>query len=142
MIIESERRAIVETLLRYCTAVDTGAHDLLADVFLPNARVDFTGAKGPVLSGAEVAAWLTERMDTFVVLQHFVSNVQVSLEDDEVRAKSYILAVHGWKDEDGAMRFFDLGGEYVDRLIETATGWRIAERTLVTRFVRGDVPQL
>ena len=41
MILESERRAIVDTLIRYCTAIDTGAWTLLSDVFLPNARVDW-----------------------------------------------------------------------------------------------------
>ena len=35
MILESERRAIVDTLIRYCTAIDTGAWELLGDVFLP-----------------------------------------------------------------------------------------------------------
>lgn len=142
MIVESERRAIVQTLFRYCTAVDTGSFDLLADVFLPNARIDFTAVKGPILSGVDIADWLTERLRRFVVLQHFTSNVRVSVEDDAVRASSYVLAVHGWKDDEGAMRFFDLGGEYLDRLTEAATGWRIAERTLATRWVRGDVPGL
>ncbi|MEM9727199.1 MAG: nuclear transport factor 2 family protein [Myxococcota bacterium] len=140
MILESERRAIVDTLLRYCTAIDTRAFDLVADVFLPNARVDFTDAKGPVTSGADLAAWLTRRMSRFKVLQHYLSNVQVEVEDDDVQATSYILAVHGWKDDDGKMRFFDIGGHYADRFVATATGWRIAERTLQVRWVRGDVP--
>jgi hypothetical protein len=141
MILESERRAIVETLVRYCTAIDTGAWKLLGDVFLPNARVDYTGAGGPVLSGAEAPSWLEEKMARFEVLQHFVSNVRVVQGDDEVRSTAYVFAVHGYKDDDGKMRFFDLGGEYNDRLLETSAGWRISERVLKTRWVRGDVPR-
>ena len=113
MILESERRAVVETLLRYCTAIDTRNWELLGDVFLPNARVDYSGAGGPVLSGAEAGPWLENRMSEFKVLQHFMSNIHVRQEGDEVRATAYVLAVHGHEDE-GTMRFFDLGGEYQD----------------------------
>ncbi|UCF46019.1 MAG: nuclear transport factor 2 family protein [Myxococcales bacterium] len=141
MILESERRAIVATLVRYCTAIDTGAWQLLGDVFLPNARVDYTGAGGPVLSGAETASWLEEKMARYVVLQHFVTNVDIVQDGDEVRSTAYVLAVHGYKDDDGDMRFFDLGGEYNDRLLETSAGWRISERVLNMRWVRGDVPR-
>ena len=140
MILESERRAIVDTLIRYCTAIDTGAWELLADVFLPNARVDYRAAGGPVLSGAEAASWLEENMARFHVLQHFLSNVRVAQDGNEVRSTAYVLAVHGFKDEDGTMRFFDLGGEYSDRLVETSAGWRISERILRTRWLRGDIP--
>ena len=141
MILESEHRAIVETLVRYCTALDTGAWKLLGDVFLPNARVDYTGAGGRVLSGAEAAHWLEEEMARFKVLQHFVSNVRVAQDGDEVRSNAYVLAVHGYEGDDGEMRFFDVGGEYNDRLVETSAGWRISERVQTTRWVRGDVPQ-
>ena len=141
MILDSERRAIVETLVRYCTALDTGAWDLLGDVFLPNARVDYTGADGPVLSGAEAARWLKEKMAPFKVLQHFVSNVRVAQDGDEVRSTAYVLAVHGYEGDGGEMRFFDLGGEYNDRLVETAAGWRISERVLTAHWVRGDIPK-
>jgi len=141
MILESEHRAIVATLVRYCTAIDTGAWKLLGDVFLPNARVDYRGAGGPVLSGAEAAAWLETELARFKVLQHFVSNVRVTQDGDEVRSAAYVLAVHGYKDEGGEMRFFDLGGEYADRLVQTSAGWRISERILSTRWVRGHVPQ-
>jgi hypothetical protein len=141
MILESERRSVVETLLRYCTAIDEGKWSLLADVFLPNARVDYTGVGGPVLSGAEAAGWLETKMADFKVLQHFMSNIQVRHEGEEVRSTAYVLAVHGYEDEAGKMLFFDLGGEYQDRLVETAAGWRIAERSLTTKWVRGDLPK-
>jgi hypothetical protein len=140
MILESERRAIVETIVRYCTAIDTGAWELIGDVFLPNARVDYRGAGGPLLSGAETADWLREHMANFEILQHFISNVRVTQDGDEVRSAAYVHAVHGYKGNDGSMRFFDLGGEYKDRLIETSAGWRISERVLSTKWLRGDLP--
>lgn len=140
MILESERRAIVDTLVRYCTAIDTGAWQLLGDVFLPNARVDYRGAGGPVLSGADTVGWLEENMAQFKILQHFVSNLQVAQEGDEVRSVAYVHAVHGYLGVDGNMRFFDLGGDYGDRWLQTSAGWRISERVLTTKWLRGDVP--
>jgi len=141
MILESERRSIVDTLLRYCTAIDTGDWSLLGDVFLPNARVDYRGAGGPVLSGADAAPWLEEKMSRLSTLQHFVSNVRVSQDGEEVRSSAYVLAVHGYEGAEGETLFFELGGEYQDRLVETSAGWRISERVLVTRWLRGDVPK-
>jgi hypothetical protein len=140
MILESERRAIVETLVRYCTAIDTGAWTLLGDVFLPNARVDYRGAGGPLLSGAETAGWLEKNMAQFKILQHFLSNVHVAQDGDEVRSVAYVHAVHGYPGQDGNMRFFDLGGIYNDRLVQTSAGWRISERVLTTKWLRGDAP--
>lgn len=141
MIVEAERRAIVETLQRYCRAIDTGAWEQMVDVFLPNARVDYSGAKGPVLSGAEVGDWLRTEMARFSVLQHFISNIEIAMVGEDVRSNAYLLAVHGYKGDDGVMCFFDLGGEYRDRLVETSAGWRIAERSLEVRWVRGDTPE-
>lgn len=141
MILEAERHSIVETLLRYCTAIDRAQWALLSDVFLPNARVDYRGAGGPILSGAEAAPWLEAKMSRFGVLQHFLSNVRVSKDGEEVRSFAYVLAVHGYAGADGDELFFDLGGEYQDRLVQTSAGWRISERVLVTRWLRGDVPK-
>ena len=140
MILESERRAIVETLVRYCTAIDSGEWGLLSDVLLPNARVDYQGVGGPVLSGADTAGWLEEHMARYQVLQHFLSNIRVTQDGDEVRSVAYIHAVHGYASEDGTLRFFDLGGEYHDRLLETSAGWRISERVLTKKWIRGDIP--
>jgi hypothetical protein len=93
-----------------------------------------------MLSGAEAADWLERNMARFKVLQHFLSNVRITQEGNEVRAHTYVLAVHGYQDDGGPMRFFDLGGEYSDRLVETSAGWRISERVLHTRWLRGEVP--
>ena len=140
MILESEHRAIVDTLVRYCTAIDTGDWALLGDVFLPNARVDYSGAGGPVLSGAQTAPWLEAEMERFKILQHFVSNVRLAQDGEAVRSTAYVHAVHGYQGDGGTMRFFDLGGEYRDRLVETSAGWRISERVLTTKWLRGDLP--
>lgn len=140
MILETDRREIEDTLFRYATAIDETKWELLGEVFLPNARVDYTGANGPVLCGADVADWLRKKMAPFARLQHFVSNIRLTPEGAEICARAYVLAIHGYKGSEGAMRFFQLGGEYEDRFVRTAAGWRISERILRAGWFDGDVP--
>jgi hypothetical protein len=130
--------ARLEVLVRYATAIDTGDHALLDDVFMPDARLDFRKAGGIEGSYPEVKAWLGEAMKRFSILQHFVSNVMVVPDSACVRTRCYVLAVHGYR-SDGRMKFFELGGEYHDRWIETVAGPRIGERELKVRFFKGDV---
>jgi hypothetical protein len=70
-----------------------------------------------------------------------VSNIRLSQEDDAVGCRAYVLAVHGYPGPEGKMLFFELGGQYEDRLVRTARGWRIAERVLQLRWLKGDIPK-
>lgn len=140
MLAETDRRAIEQTLFLYSTAIDTGQWSLLAEVFTPDARIDYTRAAGERISGAEAPDWLRDNLAHFKLLQHFVSNIRLSQEDDYVGCQSYVLAVHGYPGPGGKMLFFELGGQYEDRLVRTAGGWRIAERVLQLRWLKGDIP--
>ena len=133
-------RADIEALLvRYATAVDGQDWALLDGVFTPDARLDFGSVGGPACAYPEARAWLEESMAGFRILQHFVSNVRVELLGEEASARSYVLAKHGYK-RGGAMAFFEMGGEYRDRLVRGPEGWRIRERTLAARWFEGDLP--
>ena len=66
---------------------------------------------------------------------------RLTQDGDEVRSAAYLHAVHGYIGIDGEMRFFDLGGEYNDRLVETSAGWRISERVLKRKWIRGSIPK-
>lgn len=128
-----------EVLVRYATAIDTGEHALLDEVFMPDARLDFRSAGGVEGEYPEVKAWLGATMSRFAILQHFVSNVRF-LDEEGRRTIAYVRAVHGYRAE-GNMRFFELGGEYHDRWIESSRGPRIEERVLVRRFFLGTPPE-
>ena len=51
---------------------------------------------------------------------------------DGLSSSCYFFAVH--VREDAAP--YEVGGRYEDRVVETAVGWRIKERTLVTIWQR------
>ncbi len=142
--IEAERcasatRSIEEVLFRYATAIDRKDWALLDGVFVPDARADVRQVGGIAGPDATVRAWLEGAMARYRVLQHFVTNVRVVVDGDGARSLAYVHAIHGEKRE-GRMAFFELGGEYEDTLVKTPDGYRIAERTLHRRFVRGDLP--
>jgi hypothetical protein len=131
--------ARLEVLVRYATAIDTKDYGLLDDVFVPDARIDFRSTGGIEAGLPEVKAWLGDALSRFSILQHFVSNLRVLSDADEARTVCYVRAVHGYRSE-GRMKFFELGGEYHDRWIETDRGARIVERALKVRYFQGEVP--
>jgi hypothetical protein len=129
--------ARLEVLVRYATAIDTGEHALLDEVFVPDAHLDFRGAGGIDGAYGDVRAWLGEAMRRFSILQHFVSNVR-EVDETGLVTVCYVRAVHGYRDE-GKMKFFELGGEYHDRWRDTDAGPRIAARVLSVRYFQGEV---
>jgi len=131
-----DRFEIDELLTRYAQAIDDKTFDVLDTVFTPDAHVDYTSAGGIAGDFPTVKAWLAEILPTFPSYQHLVGNRRVRLDGDTATAIStfhnpMVMA-------DGQMFF--CGGEYHDRLVRTADGWRIAERIEKTFYASGTLP--
>jgi 3-phenylpropionate/cinnamic acid dioxygenase small subunit len=133
-----DEAAIHEVLVRYATAIDTHEHDLLDDVFTEDATIDYRETQGPSDSYPAIRTFLATAMKRFRILQHVLSNARIEVEGDRARSKTYVRAMHGTKTPKG-MKFFELGGEYVDTWVRTEAGWRIAERKLRALWFQGDV---
>ena len=128
-----DRFEIDELLTRYATAIDDKTFDLLDTVFTPDARVDYVSAGGIAGDYTTVKAWLAEILPTFPSYQHIVGNRRITLDGD---AATSIASFHNpMVLADGTMFF--CGGEYHDRLVRTADGWRIAERVEKTAYSTG-----
>ena len=135
----SDERAIERLLVDYARAIDAKEFDRLDAVFLPDAALDFSELSGKKGSYAEVKGWLARRMSRFVALHHQLGNVVVSVDGDRARASAYVRAMHVY-DEDGARRWFEIGGIYEDELVRTDAGFRIATRRLRHVFTTGTLP--
>ena len=131
-----DRLEIDDLLTRYATAIDDKTFDLLATVFTPDAHIDYTSAGGVAGDYPTVQAWLAEVLPHFPAYQHLVGNRRVTLAGDAATAVSAFFnpMVMG----DGGTFF--CGGEYHDKLVRTADGWRIAERVEKTVWTYGLVP--
>ncbi len=143
--------------LSYCYAAGTdaiGAGDLAlgkqiyAGCFTANARIEasFPGAdpNGPAdLTAFGASAWgdIVEGVFTssgYVATQHLISNIRIDLDGNSGSMISSLHATHVL-DPDGSIAVAN--GHYVDQVVRTPQGWRIAARRLyLISFVRLDTP--
>jgi 3-phenylpropionate/cinnamic acid dioxygenase small subunit len=131
-----DRLEIDDLLTRYATAIDTGNFDLLDDVFMPDAHVDYTSAGGIAGDFPTVKAWLSEVLPHFPAYQHLVGNRNVVIDGDSATSKSVFYNPMIQKNGDT----FFVGGEYHDKIVRGPNGWRIAERIEKTVWTYGAVP--
>lgn len=134
-------------LHRYCELVDSYAYDRLHEVFAPDIVRELrhenrATRESRTVSTANGLEEFAGRMDrefgraTGVVSQHNVSNVRLVGPVDGgylVRSNFYAVATRLPGEAVASM-----WGEYIDLLRETADGWRIGHRELVTWFTEGD----
>jgi 3-phenylpropionate/cinnamic acid dioxygenase small subunit len=137
----SDRFEIQDLLTRYTVAIDQKDWRLLDACFTPDAQLDYTSAGGIKGGYPEVRAWLQKALAPFPMTLHFISNTTLELRGDEARARTYVLNPMGFPNPDGSLHLFTVGAFYVDRLVRTAGGWRIAERVEETAFLDGTLPE-
>lgn len=131
-----DRQAIVDVLHRYAAAIDGKHWDLLADVFVPGADVDYSPLGGARAPYPEITKWLSTSLAPFAT-QHMLSNYVVEVDGDRATARSYLQATHG-RTTDGVTTYHVFGGCYVDELIRVDADWRIAHRMLYPQWQMGD----
>jgi len=137
----SDRLQIQDLLVRYTRAIDTRDWALLDTCFLPDARVDYTATGGVAGSYPEVRAWLAQALAPFPITVHYVTNSQVELDGDRARARTLVLNPMFFADPDGSLHDFTVGATYVDELVWTDGGWRIAKRSEEAGYLQGQLPK-
>ena len=71
-----------------------------------------------------------------------VGNSSVELDGDEARTRTYVINPMAVPTEDGGMRHaFTVCAHYVDKLVRTPEGWRIAERIEEQVILEGALPE-
>lgn len=122
-----DRAAVIDTVNRYATALDSRDWALLDEVFTPDAVADF-GA-GP-LAGREALRKLVRRMlGGSGPSQHLLANHRVDLDGDAARCVCQVRAFSAGAGP-AAGRSYEIFGEYRDQLVRTPEGWRIARREM------------
>jgi len=123
----SDRIEIQELLVRYSHCIDTRDFDGLDDVFTPDAHIDYTALGGSKGTLAETKAFLGRSMVMFKSFQHMIANTVLELDGDRARART-ICHNPMVMDRNGKEHVFVCGLWYVDELVRTKSGWRIAQR--------------
>jgi 3-phenylpropionate/cinnamic acid dioxygenase small subunit len=137
----SDRIQIQDLLVRYTVAIDTKDWSLLDSCFTPDAHVDYTATGGTKGAYPEVREWLEKALAPFPMTVHYISNSTVELKGDEASSRTYVINPMGFPKEDGSLHIFTVGGYYVDKLVRTDEGWRIAERVEESAFLDGSLPE-
>jgi hypothetical protein len=137
----SDRIQIQDLLTRYTNAIDGKNWALLDTCFTPDAHVDYTATGGIKGAYPEVRKWLETALSVFPVTVHYVTNSAVKLSGDTATARTYVFNPMGFKNPDASMHWFTVGAYYVDKLVRTADGWRIAERVEEHGFMQGTLPE-
>lgn len=128
----ADRLAIAETLVLYCRAVDRCDAALLAEVFTPDARIDYgDGAKSP----AETIPGLIAALGAMRLTQHNISNTVIRISGASAKAETSCVALHIIPAPEGETELV-VGGRYLDRLDKREGRWRIAERLYVMDWNR------
>ena len=137
----SDRLEIQDLLVRYTRAIDTRDWRLLDRCFTPDAHVDYTSSGGVAGRYPEVRAWLEKALAAFPAMMHFIGNTTLELDGERARARTYVLNPMGFPNHDGSLHVFTVAAHYVDELVRTKEGWRIAQRVEQQVLLDGTLPK-
>ena len=137
----TDRNEINDLLIRYTKAIDQKDWKLLDTVFTPDGELDYVSSGGIEGRYPEVRAWLEKALAIFPVTVHYVTNSEVTLRGDVASARTAVYNPMFFKNPDGSMHHFAVGAYYVDELVRTKQGWRIAKRREDQAFLEGSLPK-
>jgi 3-phenylpropionate/cinnamic acid dioxygenase small subunit len=125
----SDRLEIQDLFTRYCFAIDDRDWDALDALFTPDAKIDYTatgGAAGPL---GEIKLWLAEALGGCGMSQHMVALPLLTIDGDTAKSRMILFNPMMMGDGQGNETTFFVGVWYHDKLVRTADGWRISERS-------------
>ena len=127
----ADRVAIMELQVRYANAVDDCDWERFATCWAPHAVVEYRS--GSPRGREAITAFVRQTIEGYDMTQHFNGNHTAAVVDGVVRAGSYFQATHV---VDG--RVYTMFGRYVDEVVETDEGWKLAHRVTQTYWQEGD----
>ena len=130
----SDRLEIQELLVRYSHCIDTRDFDGLDEVFTPDAFIDYTALGGAKGNLKETKDFLKKSMALFKSFQHMIANTVLELDGDRAHSRT-ICHNPMVLERDGKEHVFVCGLWYVDDLVRTDRGWRIARRVEERSFI-------
>lgn len=126
---------IQQLLARYVFAIDAKDFDRLDAVFTEDAVIDYTATGGVVVAYAGLKRWLAQALSAFPLTQHHIGLPLIDLDGNRAKARTMLFNPMLQRVEDGEQMFF-VGGTYVDDLVRTPSGWRIARRVEADAWVK------
>jgi hypothetical protein len=129
--------AIQNLALGYGAAVDDGDWQAWAQLFEPDARIDYSHSGGIIGDTAAAAQWLPDAMSLFTWSLHSILNHEIRFTGpDSAVGRVHLFNRNGlvWE---GAEEMLDVGGLYLDEYRRVDNVWRFTARTERTLYVHG-----
>lgn len=134
-----DRAAVIDTVNRYATAIDTRDWALLRSCFTEDLEADFTSfGVREVAHGAD--GWVEAvraTIDGLDASQHVITNHVVDVDGDTATCVAYIQAEHFLANDRGD-NFYTIGGYYTEDLVRTGDGWKIRKYAITVTWHRGN----
>jgi hypothetical protein len=134
-----DRLDIIATLDRYAEVLDRRDWPGLADVFTPDAEMDFGVWKAT--SCDDITSNIRSFLDSCGPSQHLLGNYRIELDGDTATSRCYIRVMHFGKGEHEG-KTYEMWGEYADDLVRTPDGWRSRRRRATPTMEQGDITLL
>ena len=122
----SDREQITDVLVQYATGIDTRDWPLFRKCFTAGVRADYGDAIGIWTDVDGITDFMVAAHEGMFATTHRMTNFVIEVNGDTASVRSYVHAVLVITDD--PPNWIDAVGHYVDRLVRTADGWRIAER--------------
>jgi ketosteroid isomerase-like protein len=130
-----DKQAITDVVHRYGYALDGRDWALLRTCFTPDVVGHYGG--DPLEGYEAIETLCRDTLEPMSVSQHLIGNVLVTVDGDGATSQCYLHAQHVLPDTPGGDQFI-FAGRYLDKLVRTSGGWRIAERTLEAMWTSGN----
>lgn len=124
---------IQELLTAYAHAIDRRDIDALDDLFTSDAHIDYAATGGVSGGLSDIKPFLKSNLPLFKTSQHFVTNPLIKLAGDDATSRCLLLNPMTMERDGGAHTLF-IGAWYIDELVRTEAGWRIAKRAQELAF--------
>jgi len=131
-----DERDIHRAVVRYATAVDSREWELMNDVFVADAEVDF-GHSVTTVGVEECVKIIRATEDKITVSQHLLGNHAIDVDGDIATSTTKFQAQHYSIQKTGP-NTYQIGGTYHDRLRRTEAGWRITHRYIEPTWYDGN----
>jgi hypothetical protein len=118
---------IQQLLATYVFAIDSKNYAALDEVFVPDATFDYTATGGIAGDYRTIKPWLEKALSHFPVTQHLIGLPLIDIQGDRATSRAMLINLMQLKQPNRTHQFF-VGATYVDELIRTERGWRIARR--------------
>ena len=135
-----ERIDVAEVVYAYATGVDSRDWALYRSIFTDEVEVDFSSWDGRPAARMRADDWVAGVKPLFTALdatQHSMMNPRVTIEGERATCVMYMQAAHFLREAGGDPEF-TIGGYYTDRLVKTASGWKLAAVKLTVMWRRGN----